>query len=144
VRKERLCFTLVLFLSGGFALAQSPAQTPSSGQLTPQVLGEMLRSATTFHELVRNLNLDKSLGADQHIMGPDGQPQHPVGRTAATIGAGAGAGAAIGEMTHKQNGVLVGALVGGMGGLIIDQIVKHREELGKGLFMIWSRIVRTS
>ena len=134
--------TLALFALSGSAPAQTPAQVPQADrapaypqaasapdQLTPQVLGEMLRSATTFHELVRNLNLNKSLGADQHIQGPDGRLHHPVERTAETIGAGAGAGAAIGAMTRSQNGVLIGALVGGAGGLIIDQILKHREEL---------------
>ncbi len=135
---------LALFALSGSALAQPPAQTPPADrppaypnsqaasapdQLTPQVLGEMLRSATPFHELVRNLNLNKSLGPDQHIQGPDGRLHHPVERTAETIGAGAGAGAAIGAMTRSQNGVLIGALVGGAGGLIIDQILKHREEL---------------
>jgi hypothetical protein len=89
----------------------------------------MLRSATTFHELVENMNLSKSFGPDQHIQGPDGKFRHPLERTAQTIGAGAGAGAAIGAMTHSQNGVLIGALVGSAGGLIIDQILKHREDL---------------
>jgi hypothetical protein len=97
--------------------------------LTPQVLGEMLRSATSFHELVTNLNLNKSLGPDQHVLGPDGRLHHPLERTAETLGAGAGVGAAIGAMTHSQNGVLIGALVGSAGGLIIDQIVKHQEEV---------------
>ena len=122
--------TLFLLVSGGLAMAQSPAPPPPSqtSQLTPQVLGEMLRSATTFHELVRNLNLSKSLGPDQDVLGPDGQLHHPLVRTAATIGAGAGAGAAIGEMTHNPNGVLIGALIGGAGGLIVDQVLKHREE----------------
>ena len=122
--------TLFLLVSGGLAMAQSPAPAPPSqaSQLTPQVLGEMLRSATTFHELVRNLNLSKSLGPDQDVLGPDGQLHHPLVRTAATIGAGAGAGAAIGEMTHSPNGVLIGALIGGAGGLIVDQVLKHREE----------------
>src|SRR5258708_15328233 len=119
---------LALFALSGSALAQPPAQTPPADrppaypnsqaasapdQLTPQVLGEMLRSATTFHELVRNLNLNKNFGPDVHVAGPDGAPQHSVERTAATIGAGAGAGAAIGGMTKSQNGVLIGALIGG-------------------------------
>ena len=134
-----------LTLVSSLALAQSPAQTPpparpnlphtqaapAPNQLTPQVLGEMLRSATTFHELVENMNLNKSFGPDQHIQGPDGRFRHPVERTAQTIGAGAGAGAAIGAMTHSQNGVLIGAIVGSAGGLIIDQILKHREELAE-------------
>ena len=129
--------TFILFLFSSFALAQSPTQRPSGppntqaapDQLTPQVLGEMLRSATTFHELVMKMNLNKSLGPDQHIQGPDGQLHHPLTRTAETLGAGAGVGAAIGAMSRSQNGVLIGALVGGVGGLIIDQIVQHREEL---------------
>ncbi len=134
-----------LTVAVSLALAQTPAQTPSSGrspvpntqaapapnQLTPQVLGEMLRSAATFHELVENMKLSKSFGSDQHVQGPDGQFHHPLERTAQTIGAGAGAGAAIGAMTHSQNGVLIGALVGGAGGLIIDEILKHREELAE-------------
>ncbi len=116
------------FLSvGGLVLAQSQPAAPSN-QLTPQVLGEMLRSATTFHELVRNLNLNKNFGPDVHLAGPNGRPQHSVERTAQTIGAGAGVGAAIGGMTKGQNGVLVGALIGGAGGLIVDQILKHKEE----------------
>ena len=123
------CTTSVFLLFSVFALAQPPAQTAKPNELTPQVLGEMLRSATTFHELVRNMNLNKSLGPDQHVQGQDGQLHHPIARTAETIGAGAGAGAAIGAMTHSQNGVLIGALIGGAGGLIIDQILKHREEV---------------
>jgi hypothetical protein len=124
--------TLVFLSITGFALAQSPAPPPPaslSSQLTPQMLGQMLNSAATFHELVRNLNLGKSLGPDQDVIGADGQLHHPIARTAATIGAGAGAGAAIGEMTHSPNGVLIGALIGGAGGLIVDQLLKHQEEV---------------
>jgi len=119
-----------IFVSISFstlALAQSPAPAPPpSNQITPQVLAEMLRSATTFHDLVRDLN--KNLGPDDHRPGPDGIPQHSIERTATTIGAGAGVGAAIGGMTRNQNGVLIGAMIGGAGGLILDQILKHREE----------------
>jgi hypothetical protein len=123
---------LFLVSFSGLALAQAPAPPPpppaAANQLTPQMLGEMLRSATTFHELVRNLNLTKTFGPDQDVVGPDGQIHHSTVRTVETIGAGAGAGAAIGEMSHSQNGVLIGALIGGAGGLIIDQILKHQEE----------------
>jgi len=116
-----------------FALAQQPAPAPpppsaAANQLTPQVLAQMLKSATTFHELVQNLNLDRALGPDIHQIGPDGRSQHSVERTAAAIGAGAGAGAAIGAMTKNQNGVLIGALVGSAGGLILDQILRAHEE----------------
>ena len=65
----------------------------------------MLRTATSFHELVTRLDPSKSLGPDEHVLGPDGQYHHPLQRTAAVIGAGAGAGAAIGGMTHSMNGV---------------------------------------
>ena len=71
---------------GGLAVAQSQPAAPSN-QLTPQVLGEMLRSAATFHDLVQNLNLNKNFGPDVHLAGPDGAPQHSVERTAQTIGA---------------------------------------------------------
>ena len=124
----------VLLLTSGFAVAQTPVLTPppatavNPNQLTPQVLGEMLLSANTFHELVSNLNLNESLGPDQHVPGPDGRLHHPITRTVQAIGAGAGAGAAVGAMTHSQNGVLIGALVGSAGGLIIDQILKQREK----------------
>jgi hypothetical protein len=139
MKKYSFRASLLLLAGGGLILAQAPAQSPrpplpnssttsGANQWTPQILGEMLRSATTFHELVDNMNLSKSFGADQHVQGPDGRLQHPLERTAQTIGAGAGAGAAIGAMTHSQNGVLIGALVGGAGGLIIDEILKHREQ----------------
>ena len=116
---------ITLFCMSALALAQPPAPVPTN-QLTPQVLGEMLRSATSFHELVGNLN--KSFGPDVHTVGPNGVSQHSIQRTAATIGAGAGVGAAIGGMSRSQNGVLIGALVGSAGGLILDEILKHREE----------------
>src|SRR5260370_7551642 len=117
---------LALFALSGSALAQPPAQTPPADrpsaypnsqaasapdQLTPQVLGEMLRPATTFHELVRNLNLNKSLGPDQHIQGPDGRLHHPVERPADTIGPGAGPRPPIGPMTLSQTAVLIDPLV---------------------------------
>jgi hypothetical protein len=151
--KKRLSFaTSVLILCGGFALAQKPVQTPqpgrapahpnahaanpqaapTPGRLTPQMLGEMLRAATTFHELAQNLNIGKLLGPDQHVAGPDGQLHHSMERTAQTVGAGAGAGAAIGAMTHSQNGVLIGALIGAGSGMILDQILKAREDQRSG------------
>src|SRR5271154_5849507 len=101
---------LLVFVGAHLAMGQTAAPAPAN-QLTPQVLAAMLRSATTFNELVRNMNLSKSLGPDVHATGANGLPQHSIERTAQTIGAGAGAGAAIGAMTHNQNGVLIGALV---------------------------------
>ena len=127
-RFSTMSSALILFAVVGFAQTPVPAPaSPSpSNQLTPQVLAEMLRSATTFHDLVQNLN--QSLGPDVHTIGPNGVPQHSIERTATTIGAGAGVGAAIGAMSHKQNAVLVGAFIGGAGGLILDEILKHREQ----------------
>ena len=132
--RKALTLALSGLVYGGFALAQSqgvPAPPPPAApadQITPQVLGEMLKSASTFHNLVQNLNLERTVGPDVHLLGKDGLPHHSVERTATTIGAGAGAGAAIGAMTKSQNGVLIGALIGGASGLIIDEILKHREE----------------
>jgi hypothetical protein len=149
MHKPLSCAAIGLILLGGLALAQTPANkqagnnqagnaqanaqaksqtAPAAGQLTPQTLGAMLSSAATFHELVQNLNLGKALGPDEHVLGADGQMHHSMDRTAQTIGAGAGAGAAIGAMTHGQNGVLIGALVGAGSGLLIDQILKQREQ----------------
>jgi hypothetical protein len=109
-------------------MAQSgpPAQAAQSNQITPKALVEMLQSASTFHDLVQNLN--RSLGPDVHTTKPDGTSQHSVERTAVTIGAGAGVGAAIGGMTRNQNGLLIGALIGSAGGLVLDEILKHREQ----------------
>ena len=132
--RTMLAFGLLLALSLSAFAAQPQTSAPSSDrrhaqELTPQVLGEMLRTATTFHELVTKLNVTKSLGPDEHVLGPDGQYHHPLQRTAAVIGAGAGAGAAIGGMTRSPNGVFIGAIIGSAGGLIVDQILRHREEM---------------
>jgi hypothetical protein len=140
--QKPLFFAFLGLLSlGSFAAAQSqapyyppPAPPPAyqnnqANQLNPQVLGEMLRTAANFSELVHNMNLNHALGPDQHVVGADGQLHHSVQRTAETIGAGAGVGAAFGAMSRNQNGVMIGALIGGAGGLIIDQVMKHREEL---------------
>ena len=123
-------FLPVIFSSvliSGLAMAQSSAPPASqANQVTPRVLAEMLQSATNFHDLAQNLS--KSLGPDVHTVGPDGSSQHSVERTAITVGAGAGVGVAIGSMTRNQNGALIGALIGSAGGLILDEILKHREQ----------------
>jgi hypothetical protein len=111
----------------GLAMAQSSAPPAAqSNQITPKVLGEMLQSASTFHDLVQNLN--KSLGPDVHTTGPDGSSQHSMERTVVTVGAGAGVGVAIGGMTRNPNGPLIGALIGSVGGLVLDEVLKHREQ----------------
>ena len=111
----------------GMAGAQSSAPPATqSNQVTPKLLVEMLQSASNFHDLVQNLN--KSLGPDVHATGPDGSSQHSLERTAVTIGAGAGVGVALGGMTHNPNGALIGALIGSASGLVLDEILKHREQ----------------
>ena len=80
--RRTLAYVVFLSLSLSAFAAQPQTSAPSSDrpraqELTPQVLGEMLRTATTFHELVTKLNLSKSLGPDQHVLGPDGQYHHP-------------------------------------------------------------------
>ncbi len=131
--QKTIAFVLFILLGLSTLAAQPqtsapPPDRPQAQELTPQVLGEMLRTATTFHELVSKLDLRKSLGPDEHVLGPDGQYHHSIQRTAVVIGAGAGTGAAIGGMTRRPNGVLIGAIVGSAGGLIIDQIMRHQEE----------------
>lgn len=32
-------------------------------------------------------------------------------------------------MTHSTNGVLIGGIIGSAGGLIVDQIMRHQEEM---------------
>lgn len=123
-------FLPVVFASvclSGLAVAQSstPPATQSD-QVTPKLLVEMLQSASNFHDLVQNLT--KSLGPDVHTTGQDGSSQHSLERTAVTVGAGAGVGVAIGSMSHNQNGALIGALIGSAGGLVVDEILKHREQ----------------
>jgi hypothetical protein len=111
----------------GLVLAQSSAPPATqSNQATSRVLLEMLQSASNFHDLVQNLN--KSVGPDVHTAGPDGVPQHSLERTAVTVGAGAGVGAAIGGMTRNPSGPMIGALIGSAGGLVLDEILKHREQ----------------
>jgi hypothetical protein len=114
--------TLGLFCMTAIGWGQSPATTPapaaSNSQLNLVLLAEVLRSASTFHDLVKNLNVEKSLNQDPNAA--------PLSRTAAIIGAGAGAGAAIGEMSKSQKGVIIGVVAGTAGGFIIDQIMRER------------------
>ena len=120
---------LVSISFGVVTLAQSPAPAPTpapSNQIAPQILAEMLQSATTFHDLVQGLN--KSLAASVHSPSTNVTPQHSMERTATTIGAGAGVGAALGGMTKNPNGVVIGAMIGGAGWFILDQILQHRAE----------------
>jgi hypothetical protein len=134
-RMIRATFGMVLLSAVAFAQAPQPAprNVPAPNATAPaanqaQMLADMLRSAATFHAMVQSLNLQAALGPDRHVIGPDGREHHSMERTAETIGAGAGAGAAVGAMTHSQNGVMIGALVGAGAAIVIDQILRDREE----------------
>ena len=107
--------------------AQSPA--PAAPNLNLQLLAEALRTASTFHDLVKNLNANvaKNLSADATAQAP----APSLDRTAAIVGAAAGAGAALGELHGGQKGVMIGAIAGAASGLVIDQIVRHHQEAAK-------------
>jgi hypothetical protein len=117
--------TLGLFCMSILGWAQSqpttppPAAAPANSQINLVLLAEALRSASTFHDLVKNLNVEKNLNP-----GPNAAP---LDRTVAIMGAGAGAGAAIGEMSHSQKGILIGVVAGTAGGFLVDQILRQRE-----------------
>jgi hypothetical protein len=115
--------TLGLFFMTALGWGQSPATAPapaaaSNSQLNLVLLADALRSASTFHDLVKNLNVEKNLNQDPNAS--------PLSRAAAIMGAGAGAGAAIGEMSRSQKGVLIGVVAGTAGGFILDQILRDR------------------
>ncbi|MEQ1887060.1 MAG: hypothetical protein ABL967_18500 [Bryobacteraceae bacterium] len=107
-----------------------PPQALPQQDINVQFLGEMLRSATNMHDVVRNMQLEQSFaGRDQDpYLPPPERHRRELARTAAIMGAGAGAGVAIGAMTHSEKGLLIGALVGTAGGLVIDQILRHKAE----------------
>lgn len=98
---------------------QAPAAAPAGSQLNLVLLAEALRSASTFHDLVKNLNVEKNLNTSPTAA--------PLDRTVAIMGAGAGAGAAIGEMSRSQKGILIGVVAGTAGGFLIDQILRQRD-----------------
>jgi hypothetical protein len=110
------CMTIL-----GWAQSPPPAQAaaPANSQINLTLLAEALRSASTFHDLVKNLNVEKNLSP-----GPNAAP---LDRTVAIMGAGAGAGAAIGELSHSQKGILIGVVAGTAGGFVIDQILRQRD-----------------
>jgi hypothetical protein len=123
--------TLGLFAMTAAGWAQSPAPTAppansqvnnsqtNNSQINLVLLAEALRSASTFHDLVKNLNVEKTVNP-----GPNAAP---LDRTVSIMGAGAGAGAAIGEMSHSQKGILIGVVAGTAGGFVIDQLLRQRD-----------------
>ena len=115
---SRLACSVWRLLDGDSRQPRPPAPAASNSQLNLVLLAEALRSASTFHDLVKNLNVEKNLNQDPNAA--------PLSRTAALMGAGAGAGAALGEMSKSQKGVLIGVVAGSAGGFIIDQIIRER------------------
>jgi hypothetical protein len=130
-----LGFLLLSFSASGQTPAPPPAYTPApqglpNQDMNVQFLGEMLRSATNMHDLVRGMELEQAFAQRDRdaSLPPRERQRRELARTAAIMGAGAGAGVAIGAMTHSEKGLLIGALVGTAGGLVIDQIMRHRAE----------------
>jgi hypothetical protein len=116
--------TLGCFMAAaGWGQAPAPPAAPASTQVNPQInlvlLAKALQSASTFHDLVKNLNVEKALNP--------GPTAAPLDRTVTIMGAGAGAGAAIGELSHSQKGMLIGIAAGAAGGFVVDQILRQRE-----------------
>jgi hypothetical protein len=116
--------TLLTAASPGWSQAQpqAPPTAPGTPQLNLQVLAEALRTAATFHDLVKNLDVEKNLKLDASA----GSGQS-LDRTAAILGAGAGAGAAIGELKGGQKAVLIGVAAGAAGALVLDQVLRHKS-----------------
>jgi len=129
--------TSLLAFGVGLSSAQAQPPDPPAPQGLPnqdinvQFLGEMLRSANNFHDLVRGMQLEQTFGQHDRDAGlpPAERQRRELARTAAIMGASAGAGVAIGSMSHSEKGLLIGALVGTAGGLVIDQILRHRAEV---------------
>ncbi len=122
--KTTLTMTVVILLtaaSPGWSQAQPTA--PGTPQLNLQVLAEALRAAATFHDLVKNLDVEKNLKLGDASAGS----AQTLDRTAAILGAGAGAGAAIGELKGGQKAVLIGVAAGAAGALVLDQVLRHKE-----------------
>ena len=101
------------------AAAQSPTPAPTTDP-NMQFVDNVMRTATAIHDLVRGMNLQKSLTAY-----PPGDPRTNQ-RTAEFIGMGAGVGMALGEMSHNSKGAMIGAAAGAAGGLVADQILRHQ------------------
>lgn len=128
VRKTLAILTVTL-LGSIASRAQTPAPPPATSNLDLQLLAEALRTASTFHDLVKNLNANvaRNLSADAAAQ----SPAPSLDRTAAIVGAAAGAGAALGELHGSQKSVIVGVIAGAASGLVIDQIVRHHQETAK-------------
>ena len=84
-----LAFVVFLWLSlSAFAAEPQPpapsSDRPQAQELTPQALGEMLRTAMTFHELVTKLDLSRIARSGSTRIGA----RRPVSPPLATHGGG--------------------------------------------------------
>src|SRR5947207_14827863 len=113
---------IAIILPASFAISGLAHAQNRDSQMNMDFLIDMLRSASAAHAKVKDLQLEQNVAPESHPVRPGALNQ----RTAAMVGTGAGVGVAIGGMSGNQKGVLIGALAGGAGGLIIDQILKHR------------------
>jgi hypothetical protein len=121
--KTTLPIIAIILAGASAAWGQSPPPAPAPAtQLNLQILAESLRTAATFHDLVKSLNIEKNLNLDT----ASPASAEPLSRMAAVLGAGAGAGAAIGEMKGGQKAVLIGAVAGAAGALVIDKVLQHQ------------------
>jgi hypothetical protein len=111
------------FLLAQLAAGQSPNPAPKPADPNMQFMEQVMRTATAVHDLVKSMNLEKALNSQPVY--PPGDPRN-LQRTADFMGVGAGVGLALGEMSHSQKGVLIGAAAGTAGGLIVDQLLRHQ------------------
>lgn len=130
---------LVLLAVSGLAFAQENFSGPNA-QVDLGGLGEMMNAAGRFHDAVKIMELDKQFQTVEQQAQQDqaranaatGKPglvkENPLNRTLAMVGAGAGIGVALASMSKDRKTVMIGAIAGGVGGLIIDQLMRHRAE----------------
>lgn len=105
------------------AAGQSPNPAPKPADPNMQFVDEVMRTANAVHGLIKTMNLEKALGAQNTY--PPGDPRS-LQRTADFMGVGAGVGMALGEMSHNPRAALIGAAAGTAGGLVVDQLLRHQ------------------
>jgi hypothetical protein len=109
-----------------------PPPPPQNNRQDPGIdlsnLQTMLGSAQSFHNAIDSMHLrerfrdSEEMAASQAVSRKD----YDNKRTMAMIGAGAGIGVALAGMTRDSKTVMIGAIAGGVGGLIVDQIMRNR------------------
>ena len=125
-RLGRFVFAVCPLALAQIVSAQSPAPAPDKSM---EFINEVMRTAASVHDLVKSMNLQKAIGSQPVY--PPGDPR-ALERTAEFMGVGAGVGMALGEMSHSEKGLMIGAAAGTAGGLIIDQILRHQAAKAAG------------